>query len=218
MITKNFNIPLNDEPYKDTKTLNKVWPATYNGPRYIKVQIDSTTHFVDRYVYMTDKSEEMNSFDNYPKEPGKYWQTIDATINPFEAAYVTGLYDTGVTDNYQTELGTLDDNGDPETYEFGYDDQSGMIAQTYYSHELKFQNGAWVMPRFRVHALSRQQFLDSLQTQIQGIEKGLAENTELTEEQKTKLLEYKTWLENVPTKYAAVDHWKIPFKHQVPVY
>lgn len=218
MISKNFNIPLNDEPYKDTTALGKSWPAVYNGARYVKVQIDSATNTIEFSVFKTDKLEEMNTFDNYAKTPGKYWHVIDATLNPFEAAYVTGDYDTGATDDFTCELGTLDNEGQTETYTFGYDDNKGMIAQTYFSHEMKFVNGSFVMPRFRTHANTRQSFLDSLQIQIAGIEKGLAENTELTTQDRAALEAYKTWLASVPTKYAEVDHWKIPFQIVPPIY
>jgi predicted PurR-regulated permease PerM len=35
---------------------------------------------------------------------------------------------------------------------------------------------------------------------------------------RAKLEAYKTWLENIPTKYANVSQWKIQFKHEVPKY
>jgi predicted DNA-binding transcriptional regulator YafY len=41
MITKNFTIPLTDEPYVDTTALNRTHAAVYTGNRYLKIVIDS---------------------------------------------------------------------------------------------------------------------------------------------------------------------------------
>lgn len=219
MITKNFNIVLTDEPYVDTTALNKTHPATYTGPKYVKVQIDMESGYAEKVIFGTDDLNEMTSFDGYAKEPGKTYTVIDGTVNPFEAAYMTGMYDTGVVEDYSEDIGTTDDEGNPETWNYVWEDNRGMIGQQYMGLDLKFVNGSWVRPRFRVHALTRESFLASLNVQINSITAALAkENSTLSDADRAKLETYKTWLQNVPTKYAGVKHWKIPFKHQVPQY
>jgi hypothetical protein len=218
MITKNFTIALTDEPYLGTTTQNKTYAATYNGPKYIRLQYDVETKYVEKYIYVSDSMEEMNSYDSYVREPGKATTVLDATVNTFEAAYVTGMYDTGAVDPFTCELGTVDDANEPETWEYVWDQNTGMIAQQYYGLDLKFENGAYVRPRFRVHALTRQSFLDSMVLQAANIGTALETNENLTDVNRAKLEAYKTWLENIPTKYANVSHWKIPFKHEVPQY
>ena len=139
-------------------------------------------------------------------------------MNTFEAAYITREYTNGTPDPFTCELGTLDADGAAETWSYVWDQNTGMIAQQYYGLDLKFENGAYVRPRFRVHALSRQSFLDSMVTQAANIGRALETNENLTDANRAKLETYKTWLENIPTKYANVSHWKIPFKHEVPQY
>jgi hypothetical protein len=219
MITKNFNIVLADEPYVDTTALNKTYPATYTGPKYIKVQIDIESGYAEKVIFGTDDLSEMTSFEGYAKEPGKTYTVIDATVNPFEAAYMTGMYDTGVVEDYSEDIGTTDEEGNPETWNYVWEDNRGMISQQYMGLDLKFVSGAWVRPRFRVHALTRESFLASMTVQINAITAALAKaDSTLTDADKAKLETYKTWLQNIPTKYAGVKHWKIPFKHQVPQY
>ena len=70
MITKNFTIPLADEPYLDTTALNKTHAATYVGPRYLKITVDSATSYVERVVSGADTMDEMNQL-NVPLETGK---------------------------------------------------------------------------------------------------------------------------------------------------
>lgn len=218
MITKNFNIVLADEPYVDTTALNKTHPATYTGPKYVKVQIDMESGYAEKVIFGTDDLNEMTSFDGYAKEPGKTYTVIDGTVNPFEAAYMTGMYDTGVVEDYSEDIGTTDDEGNPETWNYVWEDNRGMIGQQYMGLDLKFVNGSWVRPRFRVHALTRQSFLDSMVLQAANIGRALETNENITDANRAKLEAYKTWLENIPTKYANVSHWKIPFKHEVPQY
>lgn len=217
MITKNFSIPLADEPYVDTAALNKSHPATYVGPRYLKVAIDSATKYVERVVSGADTMDEINAI-NVPLEDGKTYHVLDANTYTFEAAYLTGMYNTGVTENYTETLPTTDAEGNPETWTYGWDDNTGMIAQQYYNIDLKFVNGAFVRPRFRVHALTRESFMQSMQLQITNITNALENNETLTDEAREQLETYRTWLQNLPTKYANVKHWKIPFTLPVPIY
>ena len=57
-----------------------------------------------------------------------------------------------------------------------------------------------------------------MQVQIASITTALESNQELTDEARGQLETYKTWLENLPVKYANVKHWKIPFVLPVPTY
>ena len=217
MITKNFTIPLTDEPYVDTTALNKTHAAVYTGNRYLKIVIDSETKYVERVVAAGDTLVEINNIF-VAQEPGKIYDILDANTHAFEAAYLTGMYDTGVVENYIETLPTTDAEGAAETWEYGWDDNTGMLLQQYVGRDLKFVNGAFVRPRFRVHALTRESFMQSMQQQISNINAALENNTTLTEESRAQLAAYVTWLENLPTKYANVKHWKIPFKISVPIY
>ena len=84
--------------------------------------------------------------------------------------------------------------------------------------DLKFVNGTFVKPRFRVHALTRESFMQSMQQQVTYMNNALENNDSLSDEVRGQLETYIAFLENIPTKYAAVKHWKIPFPLQVPIY
>jgi hypothetical protein len=217
MINKNFTIPLADEPYVDTTALNKTHAAAYTGNRYLKIVIDSETKYVERIVAAADTLDDINNAF-VAQEPGKTYEILDANTHTFEAAYLTGMYDTGVTENYTETLSTVDAEGADETWSYTWEDNTGMILQQYVGRDLKFVNGAYVRPRFRTHALTRESFMQSMQQQISNINAALENNTTLTEETREQLAAYVTWLENLPTKYANIKHWKIPFKISVPIY
>jgi hypothetical protein len=217
MITKNFTIPLADEPYVDTTALNKTHAAAYTGNRYLKIVIDSETKYVERVVAAADTLDDINNAF-VAQEPGKTYEILDANTHTFEAAYLTGMYNTGVTENYTETLPTTDAEGADETWSYTWEDNTGMILQQYVGRDLKFVNGAYVRPRFRTHALTRESFMQSMQQQISNINAALENNTTLTEETREQLAVYVAWLENLPTKYANVKHWKIPFNISVPIY
>jgi hypothetical protein len=54
--------------------------------------------------------------------------------------------------------------------------------------------------------------------QATAIEAAIESNESLSDADIAQLETYVTWLRNVPTKYANVKHWKIPFKITVPIY
>lgn len=217
MITKNFTIPLADEPYVDTTALNNTYAATYKGPKYIKVAIDSTSKVVERVVSSADTMAELDQMFT-PTEANHTYHVMDASTHTFEAAYLTGMYDTGPVENYTETLPTRNAAGEFETFTYGWDDNTGMIQQQYFILDMKYENGNFIRPRFRVHALTRASFLASMQVQIASITTALESNQELTDEARGQLETYKTWLENLPVKYANVKHWKIPFVLPVPTY
>lgn len=217
MINKNFTIPLADEPYLDTTAQNKSYAATYTGPRYLKVCVDKITKIVERYVAGADTMDGISAIIAV-EEPEKMYQTLDATVHTFEAAYISGMYTTGPVENYIETLPTTDAEGVDETWEYGWDDNTGMIAQQYYNIDLKFENGAYVRPRFRTHALTRASFLASLSVQATAIEAAIENNATLSAADIATLETYVIWLRNVPTKYAGVSHWKIPFRTNMPIY
>lgn len=218
MITRNFTIPLADEPYLDTTAQNRTYTATYEGPRYVRVQYDSTTKYIEKEIFRADNLDEMNSFDLYVREPGKSTAIIDATVHTFEAAYITRMYTNGDVPLFTCDLGTLDDQDQMETWSYVWDQNTGMIAQQYFSLDMKFENGTFTRPRFRTHALTRQSFLDSMVLQANNITAALQNNENISAADRVKLETYVTWLQNIPTKYANVSHWKIPFKMEVPQY
>ena len=80
---------------------------------------------------------------------------------------------------------------------------------------MKYTAGSFVKPQMRTHALTRQMFLDSLGPLADGLQANLDADTadpKYTAAQRQAVVDHKAYVDNIPTKYAAVDHWKIPFK------
>ena len=66
-------------------------------------------------------------------------------------------------------------------------------------------------PEFRGHAITRDSFNETITNQIDQCTAELARDDVYTDDEKVAITTYKTFLEGISTKYAAVDHWKIPF-------
>jgi hypothetical protein len=62
----------------------------------------------------------------------------------------------------------------------------------------------------RTHAVTRQSFMDSIQSQVDGLSETIAEG-KLNPDRQAEAQAYVDFLKEVPTKYANIDHWKIPF-------
>ena len=135
---------------------------------------------------------------------------IDADSDTLVAAYLTNAYETGEVADYSEDLGTTDANGDAETWEYVWND-NGVIHQIYLQGTAKFENNAVVAPEFRAHAITRDSFNETITNQIAQCTEELARDDVYTDDEKAAITTYKTFLEGISTKYAAVDHWKIPF-------
>jgi hypothetical protein len=143
-------------------------------------------------------------------EEGVTFVILDAAENTWEAAYLTGAYTHETIPDYHEVL-----PGDLGEYTYHYDDTTGGIGACTYQGMLRydFNNQSYSRPPYRTHALSPQKFWDSLLVMEQQIRDRLeAEANILEAEDKEVLNEYLDWLTELPTKYAGVDHWKIPFR------
>ena len=212
MITKAFNIEMPNKPYVDNFSDNTVHASEYVGFKYVKVIVDANDWVVN-VVSEADSMAELNEQAS-PVPAGCSAVVIDATANPFEAAFITGDYTTGAVAAYEESLGTNDDDGNPETWSYTWQENS-LLAQIYLHGTMKYTAGSFVKPQMRTHALTRQMFLDSLGPLAQGLQDDLDADTadpKYTAAQRQAIADHKTYVENIPTKYAAVDHWKIPFK------
>ena len=65
-------------------------------------------------------------------------------------------------------------------------------------------------PDFRAHAIADDSFNDTYANQ-KAIIQAEIDSGNHPAEKVTELNAYITWLDNAPTKYAGVKHWKIPF-------
>jgi len=208
-MNKSFNIAMPNKPYVEDFSENKVQAATYTGPRYLKVQYANDTKYIANIISDGDTMDEVNAGPSAVME-NHTSTVIDADSDTLVAAYLNNQYDTGEVADYSEDLGTTDANGDAETWEYVWND-NGVIHQIYLQGTAKFENNAVVAPEFRSHAITRDSFNETVTNQIDQCTAELARDDVYTDEEKTAITTYKTFLEGISTKYAAVDHWKIPF-------
>jgi len=208
-MNKSFNIAMPNKPYVEDFSEGKVQAATYTGPRYLKVQYHNDTKYIANIINEGDTMEDLNEGPSAVME-NHTSTVIDADSDTLVAAYLTNAYETGEVADHSEDLGTTDANGDAETWEYVWND-NGVIHQIYLQGTAKFENNAVVAPEFRTHAITRDSFNETVTNQIDQCTAELARDDVYTDDEKTAITTYKTWLEGISTKYAAVDHWKIPF-------
>ena len=208
-MNKSFNIPMPNKPYVNDFSDNNVHAATYIGPRYLKVQYHNETKYIANII---NEGDSMADLDDGPSAVMENHTStvIDADTDTLVAAYLTNAYETGEVADYSEDLGTTDANGDAETWEYVWND-NGVIHQIYLQGTAKFENNAVVAPEFRAHAITRDSFNETVTNQIDQCTAELARDDTYTDDEKAAITTYKTFLEGISTKYAAVDHWKIPF-------
>lgn len=207
---KNFTFILPDEPYKTSTTLNQVVNAVYDGPRYLVGRIDDTTNIVINTAYGTDNLEDID-LSKYIEEDHSFI-IIDASVNPFEAAYLTNLYKHDLIEDPTFDL----PNG-LGSWTYHYDDYEGGIGQCFFQHQLGYdkETSTFIAPPYRTHALTPESVFEGAKLQSTEITAALAANDYSTED-RAKLTAHATWLKNLAKTYKGVDHWKINFPTDIP--
>ena len=163
-MNKSFNIAMPNKPYVEDFSENKVQAATYIGPRYLKVQYHNDTKYIANIINEGDTMEDLNEGPSAVME-NHTSTVIDADSDTLVAAYLNNMYETGEVADYSEDLGTTDDNGDAETWEYVWND-NGVIHQIYLQGTAKFENNAVVAPEFRGHALTADSFNETVTNQI----------------------------------------------------
>ena len=205
---KAFVTVLPDEPYKVTTNKNIQVPCFYTGSRYLLVRMndDDTVFCVERRAETLEEIENLKIPAEHLAEE-KHWQIVlDAEINTWEAAYLSHDYEHDVVEDYAEVLST------GETWEYHYSDYTGALAQPFYNNDLKYDRATktWIRPRYRTHALTRNQFMDSVVSQTQTYKEALDSGAYPAPKLEEIRIHYE-FLKAIPTKYANIDHWKIGY-------
>jgi len=214
----NFTTTIPDYPYGQSTTNNKTVNATYIGKRYLVIAVNGTTNLVEYVAAASDDIAQCN-LGNFRADVPLYFTLLDAKNNPWEAAYLTGEYTTDPIPEYVETL----PNGEEYRYEYSQENiisevHDGINCNTANGWGLRFANNAYTKPTFRTHMLTRENFLEGIEQQKTMITETLNDpDWEGTDEDRTVFQNYLTWLNSVPTVYANVDHWKIPwFAEELP--
>lgn len=211
---KNFTFTLPDEPYKVTTAKNQTVNCTYIGPRYLCLCIEEGTHMVRNVETMADNLADIQLETHV--EEGHYFVIMDAVENPLEASYLNHYYTHEPVENYSETL--TDADGVEFTFEFDYAD-TGVIGQVTYFGTLKYLGpNKYEGPHYRQHANTREETLKNWEQFATTIDQSLANPAnDYTDEERTKLQGHADWLKSIRTRYANIDHWKVPFKTNIPI-
>lgn len=205
----NFTINLNDEPYVDSFTQGKTCQAKYVGLRYVKVEYDTTSGLIKHIVAQGDNLKDVDQVKVIP-EPNHDHFIIDANIYPWEASYLTSDYEYAQVPTYEENLGTLDDEGNPEIWKYTYSVDGSVLTHIFVPNDLKFINGEFVKPRVRLHMVTRENYIKMISTHIAMCDEELSRTVYRPEELEI-IRNYKSFVQQVLNKYGDTKHWKIQF-------
>ena len=205
---KLFKTVLPDEPYKTATTKNVTVDCTYTGRRYLLVRMnnDGSMFCLEKQADTLEEVDKFRLTDQQLAAENHFQVVIDADNNTWEAAHVSHEYEHGEVPNYKETLPT------GETWEYTYDDFQGALDQPFYVNDLRFDRSTntWIRPRYRVHALTRDSFISAIAEQADTYLEAAASG-KYSGEKLEAINVHAAFLKAVPSKYANVDHWKIPY-------
>ena len=212
---KAFTFTLPDGPYLNTTNDNNTVSCLYDGPRWLCLCIENGTHNV-RNVETTGETEEELNFDVQIEE-GHYFVKMKAEDNLVVAAYLTHNYSHEEIEDINETL--TDAEGETFQFEYHYD-TAGVIGQVCYFGSVKYipTDGTYSGPQYRQHANTREETLANFVILAQSIQSSLDNpENDYTDEDRRRLTEHMEWVKSIPTRYADIPHWKIPFHTDIPV-
>ena len=221
-MNKTFTVTYADEPYKTTTANGNTFECTYTGPRWILGQVDRDDDQV-REAGRSDSSATDVALDTAGFEPDAYdYILLDANESDAMAArcaYMTDEYTHPDVDDYSEVCSPA--TGADFTYEHVYEGTTGMLAHIYMGDSLLYnhETTTWTDPVLRTHNNTREQTLSTWADQAAGIRRALASggdaHNNFTDAERTTLGDHATWLESIPTEYADINHWKVPYPDTV---
>lgn len=210
---KAFTTVMPDEPYKTSTKNNNTVDCIYTGGRYLLIRVNN-----DGSVFCLERQEEtLEALEKYKltaeqlAAENQFQVVMDAEVNTWEAAHLTHEYEHSEVPDPTFTLPT------GETWTYHYDDYHGALDQPYYVNDMHYDRATntWVRPRYRVHALTKESFWSGMEEQLKAFETA-AQSTAYLPEKLAKIKEHRDWLKAAPTRYAGVDHWKIPYPTEIP--
>lgn len=208
IFVKKFTHVLPDEPNKQTTKKNLAVECEYQGQQYLLARVVEQTGTIVYVERGGDSQEFLESFIR--EEQGFQFIIIDANVNTWEAAYLTGHYTHGEVADYTEVLPT------GETYVYQWADGGGIITQSHNINQLKFVAGtnSFVRPAYATLPITPQSFQELIKNHTSDMEKIQHDTSRFTSEQLANVATYLNWLNTAGDRYKGVDPWKIPF----PVY
>lgn len=209
---KTFTWTRPDQPYYTTTELNRTIEVTYNGPRYWLIEydpVDGICRCANGGSSLDDPALDHSAF------AANEWEYVvvdanDEAITPI-VAYLTDMYThPDPTDHTET---FEDADGNEYTYSHTYDETTGLLTHdcwatsVTYNAETKQFNG----PLFRTHVNSKEETFRLWKEQAAELRRKCDTNEEdWTDAEIAEVREWADHLEDIPRRFADIDHWKIP--------
>lgn len=197
-----FNIPITDEPYTTSTSEGKTIAAEYHGSEYLVIGVDPSNSLVMSVDRQSDTPVDLNEFEDDVLE---FYLIQVNESNAMAAALLTHQYTNEATE-YTEAL-----NAD-ETYTYPYDANNALMDVFDNANTISYNKdtGVFTNPPYKTHMITPEDFWASV-TERKEEWKVIQSSGSLSEDQQTTVDAYVDWMENAPTKYDGVAHWKIPF-------
>lgn len=203
-----------DEPYVTTTANNNTVEIRYDGPKWLCFCVENGTNKV-RNLESEGETEADLHFE-HQIEDGHYHIKVRAADHPLIAAYFTHCYTHPEVPTYEEDC--TDADGDTWTWTHTYG-ENGILNHVHFNESVVWDPDAETFsgPQFRTHANTREETMAQFAYQADVTEENLdSPDTEYTTEEDTALRAHVAWLRSIPTKYADIKHWKIPFPSDLP--
>lgn len=199
-----FNLPIPNQPFSEDFSEGKTIPCVYTGYRYVVVGINPAN---GRVMSVDRKSNEPIDVSEFEDDVLTFEQISVTSTNVVGMAAITGDYT-------HDEVVYSEALNDDETFEYPYSENNGI--NDIYS---MVNNPTWdsVSGTFggfvvKTHPISQENFEEDLANRIAEW-KAIEANTdgELDADQLAEVTAFVQYMENFTTKYAGIEHWKVPF-------
>ena len=224
-IKQAFTIVLPDEPYKVQATGVNTINAVYEGPRYGLARVQDSGTPIDIVHNIARFGDTIEALEiEFQVEENHDFLVIDARVNPFEMAYLTGMY---THDEIEDPVFTVTEaagvlpglNGRTSTWTYGYGGTQGALSSAYYVSDLglkyNWDTKEFIEPQRRVHAVKRAEFFAGYKLFAANIRKSVEEN-DYDPAEEVRILKHAEWLDHLEELYPDTDHWKISFHVDKP--
>jgi hypothetical protein len=197
--SKTFTYKLADSYLAQTDSLGKTASWTYTGPRYLWIFADENTKKIIGAFHYTER----DNGEEVPTPVGQIKIKVDAEQNPLIASLIHNEVDYGTLPQDEEVLpdGSVYASPNPippdHTYEITqitYDTQTGTFNTT----------GKWKQPH-----TTWDQLRDARNKNLAGTDIKILHAH--TPELKTAWETYRQALRDLPSVFAGVDAWKVPF-------
>ena len=201
-----FEMEIPNEPYIDNFSQGITHTAYYAGDRYLKFAVNDSTGIIGECLHRAPTVELLETRISH-LEPGHTALIIDGAKNPWEASYLTRVYNHEPVPYYQEDVGQLDDDGNSITWEYNW---GHVLNQIYYNQELKYINGEFVKPRFRVHQHTNEKVHQTVLDHIELCDNELSRIV-YNESQRQAIEKCKAGWINIRDNFQHVHHWKLKY-------